>query len=138
MGYAIPVNLAKNLAENIIYHCNGSTVTQLNRPMLGITITAYVSGVIVDPESGDLSQAQLVEVSEVSSTGLAAGKIAVGDIIKSVSVDGVVKNVTQTYQIPEHILTARVGSKVILTVDRGGIPLSINFVITENSITLEK
>lgn len=138
MGYAIPSNLAKNLAENIIYHCNGSSVTKLNRALMGVTITSYVSGLVIDPDTGHAVKAEQVEVLEVSSDSLAEGKVKVGDIIKSITVDGVTVEATRLHHVTDHMLTARVGSVVTLSIDRDGQMVSVSLTITGANITLEK
>lgn len=138
IGYAIPSNLAKNLADNIIYHCNGSTVTKLNRALMGVTITSYVSGLVIDPDTGSAVKAEKVEVIEVSSGSLAEGKVKAGDVIKSIAVDGVTVEATRLHHVTDHMLNARVGSTITLSIDRGGEMLSVSFTVTSANITLEK
>lgn len=136
IGYAIPSNLAKNLVENIIYHCNGSSVTQLNRAMMGVTITAKIMGLVVDPESGDLVEAEIVEVTEISEGSLAEGKVKVGDYINSITVDGVTVTVSRIHHVTDHMLNARVGSTVTMNVTRDGETMDITFTISSSNITL--
>ena len=138
VGYAIPSTLVKNLTDNIIYHCNGSSMTKLNRALMGITISAYVTGVVVDPETGFVSRAELVEVVDVSSGSLADGKVKIGDIVTAITVDGVTVNVTRMHHVTDHMITARVGSSVTLAIKRGEENITVNFTITADRITLEK
>ena len=137
MGYAIPIDLVKNLADNILYHCNGTTMTKLNRALLGITISAKVIGPVID-ENGALLEGAKVEVMEVSGSSLAFGKVMVGDIVNSITVDGVTVIATEVHVIPEHMLTARVGSLIVMNVTRGGETFDISFTITQSAITLER
>lgn len=137
MGYAIPSTLVKSLVKNIIDHCADSDNTQVNRPLLGITITAYSTGLVIDPVSGDLISAELVEVAEISAGSVAQGKIQVGDVITSVTLDGVTKSVNKVHTLPELMLNARVGSTVILDVTRGDEKIKVTFEITSSCITLE-
>ena len=137
MGYAIPIDLVKNLADNILYHCNGTTMTKLNRALLGITISAKVIGPVID-ENGALLEGAKVEVMEVSGSSLAFGKVMVGDIVNSITVDGVTVIATEVHVIPEHMLTARVGSLIVMNVTRGGETIDISFTITQSAITLER
>ncbi len=137
MGYAIPIDLVKNLAENILYHCNGTTMTKLNRALLGITITAKVIGPVIDA-SGGLLEGARVQVMEVSKSSLAYGKVQVDDIVNSISVDGVKVMATEVHVIPEHMLNARVGSVIVMNVTRGGQTFDISFTITKDAITLER
>lgn len=136
IGYAIPSNLVKNLVDNIIYHCNGTTVTQLNRALMGITITAKITGIVIDPETGDITEAEIVEVTEVSAGSLAEGKVQVGDVINSITVDGKVMNVSRLHHVTDHMLNARVGSTVTLNITRGGENMNITFTIAQGNISL--
>ena len=137
MGYAIPIDLVKNLADNILYHCDGVNMTKLNRALLGITISSKVIGPVID-ENGTLLEGAKVEVMEVSPTSLAYGKVQIGDVVNSISVDGVTVIATEVYVIPEHMLTARVGSVIVMNVTRGEQTFDITFTITEDAITLER
>ena len=135
MGYAIPIDLVKNLVDNILYYCDGQANTKLNRALMGITITAYVKGIVIDPENGNIIEKELVEVSEVSATGIANGKVLVGDIVNSITVDGVKVDATQVHSVPEHMLNARIGSVVVMNVTRGNQNLDITFIITPECVT---
>ena len=137
MGYAIPIDLVKNLADNILYHCDGVNMTKLNRALLGITISSKVIGPVID-ENGTLLEGAKVEVMDVSPTSLAYGKVQIGDVVNSITVDGVTVIATEVYVIPEHMLTARVGSVIVMNVTRGEQTFDITFTITENAITLER
>ena len=137
MGYAIPIDLVKNLADNILYHCDGVNMTKLNRALLGITISAKVIGPVID-ENGTLLEGARVQVMEVSRTSLAYGKVQIDDIVNSITVDGVTVIATEVYVIPEHMLTARVGSVIVMNVTRGSETFDITFTITEDAITLER
>lgn len=137
MGYAIPIDLVKNLVDNILYHCDGENMTKLNRALLGITISAKVIGPVID-ENGTLLEGARVQVMEVSRTSLAYGKVEIDDIVNSITVDGVTVLATEVYVIPEHMLTARVGSVIVMNVTRGSETFDITFTITEDAITLER
>lgn len=135
IGYAIPSDLVRNIVENLLYHCDGSRVTKLNRALMGITITAYVTGLVPDG-SGDLKEVELVEVVEVANGSLAAGKVMVGDIVNSITVDGVTKPVTKIHHVTDHMLNARVGSTVSMEITRGTEKITISFTITADRTSL--
>ena len=137
MGYAIPIDLVKNVAENILYHCDGKTMIKLNRALLGITISAKVIGPVIDANNSLLDGAR-VQVMEISESSLAYGKVQVDDIVNSITVDGVKVMATEVYVVPEHMLTARVGSVIVMNITRGNQTFDISFTITENAITLER
>lgn len=118
LGFAIPSNLVKNLVDNIIDNCNGDDKTQIQRPLLGVTIVASSLGVVIGPD-GDVVQAQIVTVDSVNEGSAASSVLKAGDIINSVTVDGVKYEITKTYQLPDIMLSARVGSTVVMNITRG-------------------
>lgn len=138
MGYAIPSNLAKLLCDNIIYYCDGELNTSVHKALLGITITAYVSGLQIDPVTGDVSQVDLVEVIEVTKDSLADGKIKVGDIINSITVNGVTRSVTKIHHVTDLMIAAREGHVVTLDITRDGNPVTVSFLITNANIDTVK
>lgn len=137
LAYAIPSNRAINIADAIIDTCDG-TETLLYRCMLGFTMNADVKGLDIDPKTGKITKVSLVKVDTVLAGGALEGKLAVGDLIKYITVDGVKRDITQIYQVIEHIFTARVGSTVIVGVERDGINVSFTVTMTENDLSLVK
>lgn len=135
MGYAIPSNLVKKVADSILYHCNGKTVTKISKALMGVTITAYVSGLEMDG-NGDMYKVELVEVIEVSDESLAYGKAMVGDVINSITVDGVKQEVTRMHHVTDAMINARAGSVVVLNVTRGEAKIDITFKITASSMSI--
>ena len=138
IGYAIPGNLAKNLVENIIDNCDGITSKSLKRVLLGITLTAYTTGLTVDEESGKVIKSELVEIIELSDTCIFKDVLRVGDIITSVTVDGVTRSVSRTHHVIDHMMTAREGSSITITVERDGIEVSETMTVPVSSVTTVK
>ena len=138
IAYAIPSNLAKNLVDNIIYFCDGGDKTTVQRPLIGITITSKVIGIVVDEETGDIVKAELVEVTELTDTCIAKELIQVGDVVNSITVNGVTVKVTRLHHVIDHMLTARVGSEVVLNVTRGGEIVEFSFTVPESAFSSVK
>ncbi len=136
MGYAIPSDLVKKLTKSIIEQCNGSK-TQISKALMGVTITAYVTGLEID-ENGLVYEVELVEVMEVSAGSIAEGKVNVGDVISSITVDGVKTNATRVHHVTDAMIDARLGSVVVLEIVRDGKPMKITFNITESALATVK
>ena len=134
-GYAIPANLAKNLIDNIIDLCDGGTSTQVRRPLIGITVTASVQGLVVDAETGEIKEKHVTTISEISESCKIAGKIAIGDAINSITINGVKTVIDRYYQIPDTMLSARVGDTVTLNITRREQSFDVSFTITEDMIS---
>ena len=135
MGYAIPSDLAVRLAENILAHCDGLKKTKVSKPLLGVTITAYVSGLEISPDGSEIYQVSLVEVVEVSLGSLALGKVSVGDVINSITVDGVTHRVSRVHHVTDAMLDTRAGSTVVLNITRDGKTLDVSFTISADDFT---
>ena len=138
IGYAIPSNLAKNLVDNIIYFCSDGSKTTIQRPLIGITITAKVVGVVIDEETGEVIKAEKIEISELSDTCIAKDLVAVGDVVNSITVNGVTVSVTRLHHVIDHMLTARVGTTVVMNITRGEETLDVTFTVPETAFTSVK
>ena len=138
MAYAIPVNLAKNLVDNIIYFCSDGSTKTVQKPLIGITISSKASGIVADGETGEICIAEIIEISEIADTCIAKELVQVGDVINSITVDGVKIDVTRLYHVIDHMLTARVGSTVELCITRGGETLTVDFTVPQSAFSSVK
>ena len=59
-----------------------------------------------------------------------------GDIIKSISIDGVVYEVTRTYNVVDIMLTARKTSSVVISIERAGEALSVEFDMSNVELSI--
>ena len=139
IGYAIPSNVAKNVADNIIYYDSlDASCDSVQRVMLGIKVTVGEAYTKYDTETGKVHKLEQVIISEVEDGGAADGVLRVDDIINSVTIDGVEYKVTRTFNVVDVMLTARKsGSKVstvVFNVTRGNTTLSLTVDIS--SVTL--
>ena len=137
MGYAIPVDLAIKVANNILHYCDNTNETQMKKALMGVTITAYVSGLEIE-DDGDLRQVQMVEVIEISPSSLADGKVKVGDVVNSITVDGIKTEVTYVHHVTDAMIDARDGSTVVMNVTRGDEVIDITFTIPAGSVSSVK
>jgi serine protease Do len=129
IGYAIPTNVAARLAESIIDFCDGETNTTPLKAMIGVEISAPVTGVTID-ENGRVIRVEISEITEVYAGAAVTGLIEVGDRINSITVDGLTKQTTRRFQILDMMFFARVGSVVTLNVTRGGETFDVSYTVT--------
>ena len=136
IGYAIPSNIALAVAESVLYYCDGQKAESISRCMIGITLSGTPkTGTVFDSESGKVYIVQEVEVESVNLGAPAYGKIAVGDIIKSITVGGRTYEVTRNHNIVDSMLYARVGDTVVIEIVRDGEPMRVEIAITEAALT---
>ena len=137
IGYAIPSNVAKSIADNIIYYCDNTNKTCVYRCLLGITISSKEPTVHYDANTGKLYKTESVTVSEVTGSAV-KGKLHVGDVLKSITIDGNENDVTLRHHVVDSILDAREGSTVVIKFIRGGQEMSITVTITADMIEAYK
>lgn len=137
IAYAIPSSTMSAVVDNILYHCQGTDIENVRRALLGVTVTITNPYSKYNTETGYVDLYESCTVYEVPQTGLAYGKLEVGDIIKEIHITGSTEmsaEITRQYKMLDILLYARAGDTVILTVDRNGELLDIEFTITDSCI----
>jgi serine protease Do len=135
MSYAIPSNLVRNVADSILYYCDGKVDESMYKCMLGITVTPKKLYTVYDAESGKVLKREVISVADVGQNALADGVIKVGDIINSITVDGAKYDVVRMHVVTDSMLNARVGSTVVINVTRGNETIDVTIKITESALT---
>ena len=134
IGYAIPSNVATAVADNIIDNCFGSDNKTVMRALVGVTLGTTNSVAVMDEELGIIKIKETVGIAEVATDGVAFGKLKSGDVIKSVTIDGEITEVTRSYHVIDAMLDARVGDVVTMGILRGGEEMTVEIEITERAI----
>jgi serine protease Do len=132
IGYAIPSNVAKAIADNAIHYSDGT----VKRCLLGITVGVKSYKTNYDINTGKIYKLEEVVVTEITSTAAAKGILEVGDVINSITVDGVRCEVSRIHHVVDSMLYARVGSSVTINVTRGGVKADLTLPITESMLTV--
>lgn len=138
IGYAIPSNVARYIADNILYYCDGTQLESVYRCLMGITVTSGNPRVSYDASTGRVHKLEDVVVDTVSEGAAAEGYLEAGDIITSITVDGTVYRVSRMYMVVDSMLNARVGSEVVVSVTRGEESLDITVPIPESCLKASK
>jgi len=118
ISYAIPSNIAKYVTDNIIYNCDGKEGENLLKPIIGITVASSDPRTVLDEESGRIYKEETVSVSKITAGSVAEALFEVGDVLNSVTIDGVKYEITRQFHLIDCMLNARVGSEVIISVTR--------------------
>lgn len=138
IGYAIPSNVAEFVAKNIIRNCNGEDKLTVQRCMLGISLKAeYSSATSKYTENGYKTEiVETVTISTIDETSIVKDKLAVGDIVKSVTINYsngtfISKDITRTFHLIDLSLTISAGDSITLYVaDSTGTdksPITVTF-----------
>lgn len=135
IGYAIPSNIAKYIADNIIDYCDGKDNENVYRCLLGIKVTAASSDTVYDTETGKVQIVEEVSVDSITAGSLSSGVLKTGDIIRSITIGEQTYEVTRIFHVVDIMLNARVGDTVTFTVTRGGAEETVSLTITESALT---
>ena len=135
IGYAIPSNVAKAIADNIIDYCDGTDKENVYRCKLGVGVGATAASTKYDLETGKIHKLETVVISSIDENSAVADLLKEMDVVNSITIDGVKHNVTRTFHIIDSMLNARVGSTVIINVTRNGETFDVTIPITEAMLT---
>lgn len=137
IGYAIPSNVAKSIADNIIYYCDGTSKTCVYRCLLGITVTSENPTVTYDTNTGKMYKSEDVTVTEITGTAV-KNLLKSGDVLRSITIDGKENDITLRHHVVDSMLDAREGSVVVITLERDGKTESVSVTITADMIEAYK
>ncbi len=136
IGYAIPIDLAVKVANNILRNCDGGENLSVKKCTVGVGLGVASSGLVTD-EEGNIIIVERICVASIEDNCITTD-FKVGDIITAISVDGVKTEVTRSYHIVDNMLNAAVGSTVVFTVDRGGEEVTVSVTLPESCETTVK
>ena len=143
IGYAIPSNVACNVAENIVRNCNGVDKTSVKRCILGITIGAKTSSAVSKyTENGYITEiVETVYIDDITKNSVAENLFSVGDILTKLTInyqDGssITKSITRTFHLVDLSLTLSAGDTLIIERTNSlGSPLSnVSITFTDEHI----
>lgn len=135
IGYAIPSNVARAIADNIIYYCDGTDKENVYRCLLGVEVTTVSANAVYDETTGEIKKVESIKISKVEESGAVNGILAVDDIINTITIGNRTVNITRLHHVIDTMLDARVGEKVVFNVTRNGQAMDVEIFITENMLT---
>ncbi len=129
MNYAIPGNLAINVANAIIDTCNGKSQTTPQVCALGITISANSSKAIKDDNNKTTIEEEVV-VSEIATDSVVSTKLQVGDQIISATYNDETIMVTRTFHMSDfHYKFTTSNATVTLKIKRDGVVKDVEITL---------
>lgn len=135
IGYAIPSNVVRAVADNIIDYCYGKDCESVMRGILGISITIDSYSTVYDSETGLLIRCEKVSVYEVTAGGLGEAILRAGDVIQSITIGEKTVSVTRQHHLIDAMLDVRVGDTVSIVVVRNGTEQTVSTTITQDCLT---
>lgn len=135
IGYAIPSNVAKAVADNIIYYCKDGSRECVVRVIMGITVKTAEAYSEYDKESGKIYKREKISVDSIETTSSVGQYLNIGDVINSITIDGVKYDVTRLFHVVDSMLNARVSSTVVMNITRSGETLDVTIPIIGEMLT---
>lgn len=135
IGYAIPSNVARAIADNIIDYCFNKDCETVMRGLLGVTVVTASVYTEYDAESGVMKKYESIKINSVNKGGLADGILKAGDIVKTLKIGEKKIEITRQYHLIDAMLDVRVGDKITLEIERNGEPKTVTTTITESCLS---
>lgn len=117
IGYAIPSNVAKFAADNIIKYCDGTDLENPYKYYIGINMDRTDYYTEYDTETGKVHKLERVAISAVTVGSVSDGLFVVGDVIKKITIDGKEYTIDRMYQVIDCMYSVYENSTLIITVE---------------------
>lgn len=131
MGYAIPANIAKRVAENIMWNAEKNGKECVSKAIMGVTTYIASSSAVYDNTLGGARIVEKVEVKSVTENSLAANAgVKAGDVVKSLSIDGTSYEVTRLFHVIDAMFCVRPNTEITMVLDRLGTEVTVKFTVT--------
>ena len=132
IGYAIPSNVVRAVADNIIDNCYNTDCERVMKAMMGITVITNGLSTVYDAESGLIVRAEQVMIYEITSGSVATNILKEGDIIKSISCREKTATISRQYRLIDFMLDIRVDDTINVNIVRDGLEMTVSIKLTEN------
>ena len=134
IAYAIPSAIAIRIADSIIDFCDGESVTQPKRVLMGVLLELTDSRAEYDESTGKISVVETIKIAEVVEDSLSDGKLLAGDVVLSISNGEKTVEVTREFHL-DFLLSMRPGDTIAVTVLRNNVETTVNITFTEDCLT---
>lgn len=120
INFAIPLQIAKGAADNILSRYDGSAPVSVKVPKLGVNVVSENSRYVYDKSTGYGKIVETITVRSVEKNSV-ANKLGLetGCVLKSITVGGVKQDISRAFSISDALLTARPGDALSFTYLRG-------------------
>ena len=131
IAYAIPIDIAIPVAENIIYNAaNGDNVLNLD---LGLTVSGTDSKAVYDETTLSTKIVENAAITEIESGSIAETLgLSAGDIITSISINGNATQITRAYMVDDLMITARAGDQITIAFTRDGASNTVSATVSQD------
>lgn len=134
IAYAIPCNVVRAIADNIIYYNAYRNTNCVMRVLLGVNIDISEMSTRLDAQ-GYIEKIEKVIISSISSESIVINRLQVNDVINGVQInDGPTLQITRNYQFIDFMLNARIQDNITIYYTRDGVAGNTTITIPESSL----
>ncbi len=136
MGYAIPLNLATSIADNLIDYNETNSSLRLQQFRLGIGTQTMNSHAVLDVDTARTTIVEEVIVAQITSGSIASSMgMHVGDQLVSVQInDNSPLPITRSYILHDTLLNVRVDDRIYITIERDGVQSTLPYTVTASDL----
>ena len=126
INFAIPASTVKNVVNNIIENCYGTTIKKIQKCVLGIsTSTTDITTTMVDGVPVVTETLTLTEITETGAVARAnsaslSNKFEVGDKLHSIVIDGTEHIISRGFVLNELLLQPKANDTITLKFIKNG------------------
>lgn len=132
ISYAIPSNVAINVADSVIFYCADTDNEKPERPVVEMTADVPESKAYFNPETAVFEKVEKVTVSGVSTNNELYSAVSVGDIFVSIKIGDTEKKITRKYILTDMILKAKKNDIIEITLSHDGREYTVKVPVTED------
>lgn len=131
MAFALPVNNSIRVADNIILNAETNNKKAI-KPVFGITIKIASSKAEYNAETCGIQITEEIEIEEINDDSICKDKLAVGDKLVNVTINGVTYNINRNFTLKELTWIIKKNSVVVFNVIRMGTSTIVPIVVDES------
>ena len=132
IAYAIPIDIAIPVADNIIYNAaNGNGVLNLD---LGLTVSGTDSKAVYDETTHTTQIVENATITEIASGSIAETLgLNAGDIITAITINDKTTEITRAYMVDDLMISARPNDQITIAFTREGANNTVSVTVSADN-----
>ncbi len=135
MGYAIPIDVVKGIADYAIENCDGENNRKIKKLYLGIGGIVNSSKAVYDGKVARVVEE--IAVGEISDGSMVKDILQQGDILQAVEFDGIRYEITRSFSLPDCLWNVKAGmtNSIKFYIIRDGEKTSVDVAVTQENFS---
>ena len=132
IAYAIPIDIAIPVADNIIYNAaNGNGILNLD---LGLTVSGTDSKAVYDEITHTTQIVENATITKIASGSIAETlRLNAGDIITAITINDKTTEITRAYMVDDLMISARPNDQITIAFTREGANNTVSVTVSADN-----